>query len=54
MKTMNRRSAIALGVTAAAITPLFTLVASAKAMLYGAMDGKEFAPFVLVVEFGTF
>ena len=53
MKTLNRRSAIALGVTAAAITPLFTLVASAKTKKYGPKDGKEIAPGVRVVEVGT-
>jgi quercetin dioxygenase-like cupin family protein len=52
MKTMNRRSAIALGVTAAAITPLFTLVASAKAK-YGPKEGKEIAPGVRRVEVST-
>lgn len=51
MKTMNRRSAIALGVTAAAITPLFTLAASAKK--YGPKEGKEIAPGVRVVEVST-
>ncbi|TRC99631.1 hypothetical protein FJV76_16995 [Mesorhizobium sp. WSM4303] len=53
MKTMNRRSAIALGVTAAAVTPLFTLVASAKTKKYGPNEGKEIAPGVRVVEVGT-
>ena len=53
MRTMNRRSAIALGVTAAAVTPLFTLAASAKTKKYGPKDGKEIAPGVRVVEVGT-
>ncbi|MER9290469.1 hypothetical protein NKI71_09525 [Mesorhizobium sp. M0510] len=53
MKTINRRSAIALGVTAAAITPLFTLAASAKVKKYGPKEGKEIAPGVRVVEVGT-
>ncbi|WP_136616293.1 MULTISPECIES: hypothetical protein [Mesorhizobium] len=53
MKTMNRRSAIALGVTAAAITPLFTLVASAKVKKYGPKEGKEIAPGVRMVEVST-
>ncbi|TIO10782.1 hypothetical protein [Mesorhizobium sp.] len=53
MKTMNRRSAIALGVTAAAVTPLFTLAASAKTKEYGPTEGKEIAPGVRLVEVGT-
>jgi len=53
MKTMNRRSAIALGVTAAAVTPLFTLAASAKTKKYGPREGKEIAPGVRVVEVGS-
>jgi quercetin dioxygenase-like cupin family protein len=53
MKTMNRRSAIALGVTAAAVTPLFALATSAEAKKYGPKDGKEIAPGVRMVEVGT-
>jgi len=53
MKTMNRRSAIALGVTAAAVSPLFTLAASAKTKKYGPKEGKEIAPGVRIVEVGT-
>ena len=53
MKAMNRRSAIALGVTAAAATPLFALAASAKTKTYGPKEGKEIAPGVRVVEVGT-
>ena len=53
MRTMNRRSAIALGVTAAAVTPLFTLAASAKTKKYGPKDGKEIAPGVRLVEVGS-
>ncbi|CDX19903.1 conserved exported hypothetical protein [Mesorhizobium sp. ORS 3324] len=53
MKTMNRRSAIALGVTAAAVAPLFTTAAFAKAKKYGPKEGKEIAPGVRVVEVGT-
>ncbi|MER9443196.1 hypothetical protein NKI79_17680 [Mesorhizobium sp. M0340] len=53
MKTINRRSAIALGVTAAAVTPLFTLAAAAKVKKYGPKEGKEIAPGVRVVEVGT-
>lgn len=53
MKTMNRRSAIALGVTAAAVAPLFTTAAFAKVKKYGPKEGKEIAPGVRVVEVGT-
>ncbi|RUW61149.1 hypothetical protein [Mesorhizobium sp. M7A.F.Ca.US.008.03.1.1] len=53
MNNLNRRSAIALGVTAAAVTPLFALAASAKTKEYGPTDGKEIAPGVRVVEVGT-
>lgn len=53
METMNRRSAIALGVTAAAVTPLFALARSATAKEYGPNEGKEVAPGVRVVEVGT-
>ncbi|TPL83794.1 hypothetical protein FJ941_11035 [Mesorhizobium sp. B2-3-13] len=50
---MNRRSAIALGLTAAAATPLFALTAHAKTKKYGPKDGKEIAPGIRVVEVGT-
>jgi quercetin dioxygenase-like cupin family protein len=53
METMNRRSAIALGVTAAAVTPLFALATPASAKEYGPNDGKEIAPGVRLVEVGT-
>lgn len=53
MKAMNRRSAIALGLTTVAASPLFTPAASAKAKKYGPKDGKEIAPGVRVVEVGT-
>ncbi|MER8387516.1 hypothetical protein NKJ46_03135 [Mesorhizobium sp. M0166] len=53
MKTINRRSAIALGVTAAAVMPLFTLAAAAKVKKYGPKEGKEIAPGVRLVEVGT-
>ncbi|AZO24678.1 hypothetical protein [Mesorhizobium sp.] len=53
MKTMNRRSAIALGVTAAAVAPLFTTAAFAKAKKYGPKEGKEIAPGVRMIEVGT-
>ncbi|TIV29690.1 MAG: hypothetical protein E5V90_11375 [Mesorhizobium sp.] len=50
MKTMNRRSAIALGVTAATVAPLFATATFAKTKKYGANEGKEG---VRVVEVGT-
>ncbi|WP_192359039.1 hypothetical protein [Mesorhizobium mediterraneum] len=54
METMNRRSAIALGVTAAAATPLFALATPARAAKqYGPTEGKEIAPGVRLVEVGT-
>ncbi|AZO06345.1 hypothetical protein [Mesorhizobium sp. M2A.F.Ca.ET.043.02.1.1] len=53
MKTMNRRSAIALGVTAATVAPLFATATFAKTKKYGANEGKEMAPGVRVVEVGT-
>jgi quercetin dioxygenase-like cupin family protein len=54
MGTMNRRSAIALGLTAAAATPLFALTTPATAAKqYGPNEGKEIAPGVRLVEVGT-
>ncbi|WP_434722009.1 hypothetical protein [Mesorhizobium sp. RIZ17] len=53
MTTMNRRSAIALGVTAATVAPLFATATFAKTKKYGPKDGKEIAPGVRVVEVGT-
>ena len=54
MKDMNRRSALMLGVSAAAATPLFTLASPAMAQTYGPNDGKELYPGVRIVELGTF
>ena len=53
MNKMNRRSAIALGVTAATIAPLFATATFAKAKKYGPKEGKEIAPGVRLVEVGT-
>ncbi|MDX8491665.1 hypothetical protein RFN29_08745 [Mesorhizobium sp. VK22B] len=53
MNKMNRRSAIALGVTAATIAPLFATATFAKTKKYGPKEGKEIAPGVRVVEVGT-
>ena len=53
MNKMNRRSAIALGVTAATIAPLFATATFAKTKKYGPKDGKEIAPGVRIVEVGS-
>ncbi|RRH93504.1 hypothetical protein EH240_29200 [Mesorhizobium tamadayense] len=53
MKTINRRSAIALGATAAAVAPLFATATFAKTKKYGPKEGKEIAPGVRLVEVGT-
>ena len=52
MEDMNRRSAMALGLTVAAAMPLITLGTPAVAAMYGAEDGKEFHPGVRVVMLG--
>jgi quercetin dioxygenase-like cupin family protein len=52
MEDMNRRSAMAFGLTAAA-TPLFVLATPAVAQTYGPNEGKEIAPGVRLVEVGT-
>ena len=55
MKNFNRRSAMALGLTAVVATPLITLAtrATAEVPMYGPEDGAEFAPGVRVVEVGV-
>ena len=53
MEDMNRRSAMALGLTVAAATPLFGSAAFAAAKTYGPDEGKEIAPGVRVIEVGT-
>ena len=52
MENVNRRSAMALGLTAAAATPLLALATPARAKEYGPTEGKEIAPGVRVVEVG--
>ena len=52
MKVINRRSALGVGVGAAA-APLFFTAVSAAIKEYGPTDGKEIAPGVRVVELGT-
>lgn len=53
MKGMNRRSTMALGLSAAT-APLFISAVSAATKEYGPTDGKEVHPGVRVVELGTF
>jgi quercetin dioxygenase-like cupin family protein len=53
LESMNRRSAMALGLTVAA-APLFASVASAATKEYGPNDGKELYPGVRLVDLGTF
>ncbi len=52
MESINRRTALAAGLSAAA-APLFVPTASAATKAYGPNDGKEVAPGVRVVELGT-
>lgn len=52
MEKMNRRSAMALGVTAAAATPLVALATPAVAAMYGPEEGKEYHPGVRVIMLG--
>jgi quercetin dioxygenase-like cupin family protein len=52
MEDMNRRSAMALGLTAAAATPLLALATPAAAAMYGPEEGKEYHPGVRVVMLG--
>ncbi|MEP9389771.1 hypothetical protein [Mesorhizobium sp. KR9-304] len=53
MDSLNRRSAMALGLTAAAV-PFFAVATSARAAKhYGPDEGKELAPGVRLVEVGA-
>ena len=52
MEEINRRSAMVLGLTAAAATPLVGLAGSALAQTYGADEGEEVAPGVRIVALG--
>ena len=52
MKDVNRRSTLALGLAAAAATPLLTFARPAVAQTYGATEGKEVGPGVRVVSLG--
>jgi len=51
MEDVNRRSALALGLTLGAV-PLIALPTAAAAQTYGPEDGKEVAPGVRVVALG--
>lgn len=52
MNDMNRRSAMALGLTVAVATPLVALATPAVAAMYGPDDGKEIMPGIRQVELG--
>ena len=52
MENMNRRSAVALGLTAAAGIPLAGLATPAAAAMYGPDEGKEYHPGVRVIMLG--
>ena len=51
METTNRRTTLALGITAAA-TPLLAWATSATAQTYGPDEGKEIGPGVRVIDLG--
>ena len=53
MEDLNRRSAMALGLTVAAATPLVALARPAVAQMYGPDEGKEYHPGVRVVMLGS-
>src|SRR4030095_15717942 len=53
MKNLDRRSAMALGLTVAAATPLVAVATAAKAQMYGPDEGKEYHPGVRVVMLGS-
>jgi len=52
MEDMNRRSAMALGLTVAAATPLVALATPAAAAMYGPEDGEEIMPGIRQVKLG--
>jgi quercetin dioxygenase-like cupin family protein len=52
MEDLNRRSAMALGLTVTAVTPLVALATPAVAAMYGPDEGKEYHPGVRVVMLG--
>jgi quercetin dioxygenase-like cupin family protein len=52
MEDMNRRSAMALGLTIAAAAPLVGAATPAAAAMYGPEEGKEYHPGVRVIMLG--
>jgi quercetin dioxygenase-like cupin family protein len=52
MESMNRRSAMALGLTVASAMPLVASATPAAAAMYGPEEGKEFHPGVRVIMLG--
>src|SRR5262245_2055934 len=52
MEDINRRAAMALGLTGAAATPLFALATPAVAAMYRPDEGNEYHPGVRVVMLG--
>ncbi len=52
MEQMNRRSALTLGLTAVAATPLAALATPAAAEMYGPGAGKEILPGIRQVDLG--
>lgn len=53
MEDFDRRSAMALSLTAAAVTPLVAFSKPAMAEMYGPNEGKEYHPGVRVVMLGS-
>jgi hypothetical protein len=53
MKDVDRRSALAFGLTAAAAAPLLPFASVASAKEYGPTDGQEIFPGVRLVTLGT-
>src|SRR6476620_6265920 len=52
MQDMNRRSALTLGLTAAAATPFLGLATAASAKEYGPTEGKELYPGIRLIDLG--
>jgi hypothetical protein len=52
MQDMNRRSALTLGLTAAAATPFLGLATAASAKEYGPTEGKELHPGIRLIDLG--
>ena len=54
MEDMNRRTAMAFGLTVAAATPLVALATPAGAAMYGPDDGKEVMPGTREIDLGDY